>query len=126
MTATGKMSESDLLAVHVLIEQASYDLRQRKPKVRTSKFQGSPNIPPNGSPSERPFSDIIKWEECHSGCFSIPSVNLFSMMIFLKSDFSLYFQSALHYVKKAIAKDPSCIDVLELKAKCFIRMNMYT
>ena len=65
LAMVGKLSENDLLNIHILMEQASNDLRQRKP------------------------------------------------------------ETALVYLQKGLKKDKACIELLELKGKCFINMNRY-
>jgi tetratricopeptide (TPR) repeat protein len=62
---TGKLSGGDLLNLHILIEQAAYELRQHKP------------------------------------------------------------EQALSYLKAGLRKDKACIEMLELKGKCYIDMNLY-
>ena len=65
LALVGKLSGSDLLNLHILIEQAAYELRQHKP------------------------------------------------------------EQALSYLKTGLRRDRTCIEMLELKGKCYIEMNRY-
>ena len=61
----GRLTDADVLSLHILMEQASHELRQRKP------------------------------------------------------------EQALTYLMKGLKKDKTCIELLELKGKCYIDMNRY-
>ena len=65
LALVGKLSGTELLNLHILTEQAAYELRQHKP------------------------------------------------------------ETALGYIKSGLRKDRTCIELLELKGKCFIDMNKY-
>ena len=38
---------------------------------------------------------------------------------------SKFLQVALNYLNKGLKKDPQCIDILELKGRCFVNMNQH-
>ena len=65
LAMVGKLSGDDLLKLHILNEQASYELRQQKP------------------------------------------------------------EQALTHLKAGLRRDRTCIEMLELKGKCYIEMNLY-
>ena len=65
LAMVGKLSGVDLLNLHILIEQAAYELRQHKP------------------------------------------------------------EQALSYLRTGLRRDRNCIEMLELKGKCYIEMNLY-
>ena len=65
MAMAGKLSGGELQSLHILIEQAAYELRQHKP------------------------------------------------------------EQALSYLKIGLRKDRTCVEMLELKGKCYIEMNQY-
>ena len=47
MTATGKLSENDLLQIHILIEQTKHDLRNHKPKAALHYVEKALKIDPS-------------------------------------------------------------------------------